>query len=253
MKYSALALAMLLASQPVAAKIVINHDHKCDIRSDWSVRSHRRAFVFARSEHAPAEIGIGGGRLFIDGKEATLSAGDRARILRLEQEMNALVPQLREIVVQAVDIAFDALVEVARGLATDPRETIDSLQQARKKLHDEMDARPLSALNGDAIGETIAPVMSEFVPEIIGGAVKGALKAAFGGGGSASDFEKRMQRMERELDVKVERRSKDLEPLAEAMCARLKSMDRIDDEIEYRLPDGARLDLLTVGLHEDKN
>ena len=250
MKYSALALALLLACQPVAAKIVVNHDRKCDIGSDWSVRTYRKAFVFARSEHTPAEVGIGGGRLFVDGKEATLSAADQARVARLEQEMTALVPQLHDIVVQAVDIAFDALVEVARGLATDPRDTIASLQQAQKKLHAEMDARPLSALNGDAIGDTIAPVMSQFVPEIVGGAVKGALKAAFGGEGSAADFERRMQTMEHELDTKVERRSKDLEPLADAMCARLQTIDRIDDELEYRLPDGGRLELLKVRAHD---
>jgi hypothetical protein len=246
MKYSALALALLLACQPVAAKTTINHEHKCDITSDWSVRTHRRAFVFARKDHSPGEIGIGGGRLFVDGKEATLVAADQARVARLEQEMNALVPQLREIVVQAVDIAFDALVEVARGLGSDPGDTVADLQRAQKKLHAHMDAQPLSALDGDAIGEAIAPVMSEFVPEIIGGAVKGALKAAFGGAGSAAEFEQRMQKMERQLDTKVEARAKDLEPLADAMCQRLQTIDRIDDELEYRLPDGARLDLLRV-------
>jgi hypothetical protein len=253
MKYSALALALLLACQPVAAKVVVNGDHKCDIVSDYAVRMHRRAFVFARSEHVPAEVGIGGGRLFVDGKEAKLSEADRARVLRLEREMNALVPELREIVVSAVDIAFDALVEVARGLATEPGDTIAQLQRAQKKLHAELDARPLGALNGDAIGDTIAPVMSEFVPEIVGGAVKGALKAAFGGPGSAADFEKRMNRMEHELDDKVEARAKDLEPLAEAMCHRLQTIDKIDDELEYRLPDGARLDLLRVGTHDDRH
>jgi hypothetical protein len=253
MKYSALAIALLLACQPAAAKLVVNGEHKCDIVSDWSVRTHRRAFVFAREDHAPGEVGIGGGRLFVDGKEAKLSAADQARVARLEQEMNALVPQIREIVVEAVDIAFDALVEVARGLATDPRETIGNLQQAQKKLHAQFDARPLAALNGDAIGDTIAPVMSEFVPEIVGGAVKGALKAAFGGEGSANDFEKRMQNMEHELDTKVEARAKDLEPLADAMCQRLQVIDKIDDELEYRLPDGARLDLLRVRPPGEKN
>jgi hypothetical protein len=34
--------------------------------------------------------------------------------------MTALVPELRHIVVEAVDIAFVALAEVARGLASDP-------------------------------------------------------------------------------------------------------------------------------------
>ena len=40
---------------------------------------------------------------------------------------------------------------------------------------------------------------------------------------------------------------KALEPMAEEMCKRLQSIDRIDDALEYRLPEGGRLDLLRVG------
>jgi hypothetical protein len=56
-----------------------------------------------------------------------------------------------------------------------------------------------------------------------------------------------MERMEKELDGKVDARAKTLEPLAESMCLRMKTIDRLDDELEYRLPDGGRLELLRVG------
>ena len=250
MKRAALASALLLASLPLSAQAglhgSINGD-KCNVHSDWSVRTHRLAFVFSQDEHKPGEIGIGGGRLFIDGSEQKLSDADHARVARLETEMHALVPQLKQVAIEAVDIAFTALVEVARGLANDPRETIDDLERARKRLRAQMEARPLTALDGDAIGHTIGPIMSEFVPQIVGGAVSGALSAAFGGEKKANEFEKKMKRMEQELDTKVEARAKDLEPLADAMCDRLKAMDRIDDELEFRLPDGGRLELLRVG------
>ena len=91
----------------------------------------------------------------------------------------------------------------------------------------------------------VGDLMSRFSPDL--SAVQGAVKAAFGGERSAQDFEKKMQRMEQELDSKVELRAKQLEPLAEAMCERLKTLDRIDDELEFRLPDGGRLELLRVG------
>ena len=252
MKPTLLALALLAASAPYAAPAeafdtTIRHDHKCDIGTDWAVRMHRRAFVFTRDAHTPAEIGIGGGRLFIDGKEAKISEADHARLRQFEQEMTQALPVLRDIVVEAVDIAFFALTEVARGLASDPKQSVAELETARSKLRAELADKPLNAFDGDAIEKVIQPVVEEFVPMIVGGAVKGALGAVFGGEKKAAEFEQRMARMEQELDRNVDARAKSLEPMAEDMCKRLRSIDLIDDAIEYRLPDGGRLDLLRVG------
>ena len=248
MKPAALAavLALALAAPPAFAGVNVN-GHKCDVHSDWSVRTHRLAFVFAKDGHTPGEVGIGGGRLFVDGREQTLSAADHARLSRMEAEMHAMLPQLREVAVQAVDIAFAALTEVARGLASDPQRTVADLERGRARVRAQMEGKPLAALDGDAIGETITPILSEFIPQIVGGAVSNALAAAFGGEQKSQEFEKRMNRMEKELDAKVVRRARELEPLAESLCGHLQAMDRIDDELEYRLPGGGRLELLRVG------
>lgn len=248
MKTAALVLASALAFASAPSFAHGNAGSKeCNVHSDWSVRPHRLAFVFSREGHVPAEVGIGGGRLFVDGREQKLGAADHARIARLEKEMHAALPQLREVVLEAVDIAFTALTEVARGLAVEPRRAVADLEQAHKRVRAQVERRPLTALDGDAIGRTIGPIIGEFVPQIVGGAVRGALSAAFGGEQKAQDFEKKMQRMEKELDAKVELRARELEPLAEALCQRMQAMDRIDDELEYRLPDDGRLELLRVG------
>jgi len=243
----ALALSFAASPAPVSAHEMEVHTHSCNVDTDWSVRMHRRAFVFSREGHDPAEVGIGGGRLFIDGKEQQLSAADHARVSRIEKEMTDSLPLMHDIVVESVDIAFYALTEVARGLATDPKAAMADLQRAQVRVRAEMQNKPLAAFDGDAIGGIIEPVVQEFVPDIVGGAVKGALGAAFGGEKKANEFEARMQRMETELDRNVDARAKLLEPKAEEMCGRLQSIDRIDDELEFRLPDGQRLDLLRVG------
>jgi hypothetical protein len=248
MKIAVLAAALALASLPFAASAETRvHNVSCDVHTDWSVRSHRLAYVFARGDHSPAEVGIGGGRLFVDGKEVQLSAADHARLSRMESEMHLLEPQLRQVVTEAVDIAFSALTEVSRGLASDPQAAMADLEKARVRLHAQLEAKPLGALDGDAFGATISPILTEFVPQIAGGAVSGALSAAFGGEEKSRAFEKKMQTMEQQINSKVEKRAKDLEPLADSMCQRLKAIDRIDDELEYRLPDGGRLELLRVG------
>ena len=245
----ALSLAALFAAAPASAHLNVN-GHQCDMGSEWTVRMHRRAFIFSKDDHTPAEVGIGGGRLFIDGKEQKLSEADHARLSRFEQEMTATLPVLHDIVVEAVDIAFAALNEVARGLASDPKQAVADLQRAQSKVRREIESKPLTAFDGDAIGKTIEPVITEFVPTIVGGAVSSALGAAFGGEKKANEFEQRMARMEQDIDRNVEARAKALEPKADELCTRLKSIDAIDDSLEYRLPDGERLDLLRAGVRD---
>jgi hypothetical protein len=246
MKPTLLALALLFATAPVAAHSNI-HGHQCNIGSDWNVHMHRRAFVFSREGGQPAEVGIGGGRLFIDGKEQQLSDADHARVGQIERQMTDALPVLHDIVVEAVDIAFSALTEVARGLASDPKQAVADLQQAQVRVRTQMQDKPLAAFDGNAIGRVIEPVIAEFVPQIVGGAVSSALGAAFGGEKKANDFEQRMSHMEQEIDRNVDKRAEALEPKADDLCNRLKSIDAIDDQLEFRLPDGGRLDLLRVG------
>lgn len=253
MKRAALPIALLLASGMVQAHSDQGGRHaSCDIGSDYSVSPYREAFVFKGEDGKPADIGLGGGRLFIDGKEQTLTPADHQRLVAFESELHALVPQMKEVAIEATDIAFTALIEVARALASDPVPAISDLEQAHVKVRRQIDTTPLFAFNDDAIGSVIEPIMTEYVPEIAGGATKMALKAVFGGEKARTAFQARMDRMGRELDTRVDARAKALEPLAEAMCQRLRKMDDLDNTLEFRLPNGQNLQLLRVD-HPEKN
>jgi hypothetical protein len=249
MRFAILAAGLLLASGSAQAHSEGRHSHiGCDIGSNYSVREYRSAFLFSKDDGEPAEIGIGGGRLFIDGKEVSLSKADQQRLGHLETEMHLLVPEMRQIAVE--DIAFTALTEVARGLSKTPEATISELESAHQRMRREMVARPLSAFNDDAMGDVIKPIITKFIPDIVGGAVSSALSAAFGGDKKATEFERKMTHMERELDTKVEKRADKLEPLADAMCKRLRRMDELDDALEYRQPNGEALELLRVDRYQ---
>ena len=246
MKALLIGTAVLLASTGAMAHPEDGVHVGCNIRSDYSVNMHRRAFVFSRESGGPAEIGLGGGRLFIDGKEQNLSESDHRRLEKMEAEMHVLVPEAEKITTEAIEIAFTALTEVARGLSSDPGHTVATLDAAHQRMRREMGARPLAIFKDDAMGEVIKPILEQYVPDIVGGAVRAALKAAFSSGTEATELKLRMERMERELDGKVDARAKRLEPLAASMCQRLRRIDDIDDSLDFRLPDGAALQLLRV-------
>jgi hypothetical protein len=247
MKRAALTVALLMAAGLAHASSDKRASHaSCDVSSDYSVSTRGKAVVFTRKDAKPFALGIGGGRLFIDGEEATLSAADHERLRQLETEVQVLIPEVGQITVEAINIAFTALIEVARGLSSDPKASVAGLEKAREQALGKVTASSIFLLNEDAVEGIVEPIITEFVPELVGEAVSMAMKMAFAGEAKAKEFEARMERMEHELDTKVEARAKALEPLAEVMCKRLRRIDEIDNAIEFRLPDNQPLQLLQL-------
>jgi hypothetical protein len=159
----------------------------------------------------------------------------------MEREFRALQPEMEQVVTEAVDIAFTALTEVARGLSADPGQTVAELQASHRRVRAKMAASPLALFNDDAMAGIVEPIMREHMPDIVGGAVRTAIKAAFSTGKEAGELQARMDRMEHELDARVDARAEALEPLAKSMCSRLRRMDALDDALEVRTADGRSL------------
>lgn len=254
MKAALLPIALLLASAGAQA-----HDSRgrvqvgCDIHSDYSISTYRSAFLFQRDEGPARKVGIGGGRLFVDGKEIHLSNADAERIAQFERELRELTPEVQHVSREAVEIAFTALIEVARGLSSDPDDTIASLERSRRQALDEIRSNPLAVFNDESMEDMVEPILTRFVPDVAGGAVSAGLRAAFAGEVERRKFQMRMDRMKHELDTRVDARAKDLEPLADAMCRRLERMDALDDALEYRLPRGESLQFLEIDNHRHKD
>jgi hypothetical protein len=249
----ALALACAGTAAGASARVLDDGGHRlsCNVSSRYSVRPAGRAFVF-RQDEDKREIGIGGGRLFIDGHEVTVSDADHARLRRMEGEMHALVPELQQVATEALDIAFTALTEVARELSADPGQTVANLETSHRRAMARMRNTPMVLFDRDAMADVVQPILRDYLPEIIGGAVRTAIKAAFTIG-KDGDLQARMDRMEHELDTRVDARAKALEPLAEQMCSRLRRIDALDDSLDVRLPDGRALDLLRADTRSDRH
>lgn len=242
-----LAAALCLATGNALARDRHVHVHdSCDVHSEYALQMHGKAFVFTRDDGPAQHVAIGGGRLFVDGKEVALDAADRERVQRFEAGLNRLVPQMQAVVVDATDIAFSALEEVARGFA--PKggsDVVARLEESRAKLHAELRDRPVMMFNDDLEARVIKPVVTEYVPLIAGNAVSSTLAVVFSGDEKkAEEFGRRMDAMGDEIERKVEKRAKSLEPRVDALCDGARDLDRLEDGLALRLEGGQALDLL---------
>lgn len=224
---------------------------RCNIESDYSFSQQGRTLVFSRDAAPGKRILIQDSRLIVDGRDLVLSEQDKKRIGQFESEMHLLVPQVKKVSMEAVDIAFDALVEVSQAFNGDRNNpTITKLQKARIELRNAIAKDPALMINDDLDGKIIAPIISDFVPDVIGAAVRQALSLAFSGDAKkAKEFEKRMDNMGKQIETKVEARAKKLEPLAVAMCERVRNMERLENDLSVRLSNKKKINLLDTRAH----
>ncbi|HWR96723.1 MAG TPA: DUF2884 family protein [Arenimonas sp.] len=219
-------------------------DVGCNASSDYQVSLSGQAFVFENDQGRDTRVVLGGGKLFLNGKPAVLSAADQKRADAFEAELRQLVPESRQVAVEAVGMAVDALIEVSVALSGDEGKRGDYDKARTKALAAASDSKTLPIFNDDAMESIVDPIVAEFVPGITGSALGFAMNSVFAGEEKTKAMDARMDAMDKDLDARMEARAKALEPLAQSMCKRIQRMDAIDDSLEVRLPNGKPINFL---------
>ena len=242
------ALCIAFVAHP-AMGAEIQVDASCDIDSDYDLTIDERSVILTRESGVPHAIVMRQGKLFVDDRWVELNAADRRRIADFERGTREAMPEVQAIGRDAADIAFTVLGEVAAGFASDPEIVKQKLARARSQLDARL-ARSVTPnrFNGRELGDGIGEAVAEVIPSMIGDIVSGAIGAAFSGDASRL---KRLEDLDAQIDARVEPRARALEARAQALCRRLVELDRIDDALEFRLPDGRALGLLETRPSDD--
>ena len=237
--------ALLLACGSAAAS---NVSVNCDVHSDYDLALTPKSLILTRKDGAPKTVLMRQGRLFIDDTWVEVSPADRDRLVAYERQARATMPLAQQIGRDAADIAFIALGEVAKGFSNDPVKTDAKLKQARVEL-DRTLAISVSAthFNSQDLGKGVAEAIGDVMPMVVGDIVGGAMRAAFSGDSARLE---RMDNRDKRIEAIVEPRTKTLEHNAQELCLKMRTLDGIDDALQYR-HDGKPLDLLQVKVKAD--
>jgi len=247
--------AMLLAAALGAAvsmpAFAHTHIHDCDLSSDYALSIKPDRLVFKRHAGTPAQIEIANGTLRVDGTLVATNAADAQRRRDAEQEVRVLVPEVKGIARDAVAIAFDAVGQVAAAFAHDGAAARRSAEHIAA-LGREIDRKTAATDSFDHwedadIDRLVGSTVEAVVPEIVGNVTAEALKVAFTGDeAAAAELEARASGIEKSVDRAVEKQAAALEARAMGVCSRLRALDRAQADLDVRLPDGSRLDLVRV-------
>lgn len=239
--------AFMLAGAGAQAGIAIDAN-RCDLDSDYGLAIEPDRLVFTRHDGTPTRIEMAGGQMRIDGEPVALSQADRARVRAFEAGVRELVPEVRAIAMEAVEIAFTALHEVAIGLSGDPQPILDRMEASRARLVRQLAGDERRLVIDEAQVETaVEELVGELVPELVGQITTAAIAAALSGDeDKVKDIQARADGLEAQIEAKVEPRAEALKTRADALCPQIAELDALDEAFEVRLAGGERLDLLQV-------
>lgn len=244
----ALGLAALTLSAPV-----ISGNIDCDIESPYSLDLKGEGIAFSSKDSSPRHVRFDKGHLYIDGREVVLSAHDRQTISEMEDEVRGIAAEAVVIASEGIDIAFDALSEVSRALIENSDrqvELVKSLEKTRSvvqtQIRDAVLNRPFDEKAFQALIESQVETMaSELVKVVVGEVVPRAIAAALSGDDAAvKDIEARANRLEAEIEKRVEAKAREIERRAETLCPRVKSLVELESSLALRLEDGSQLNLI---------
>lgn len=242
--------AFALAGISVAHAGIDLHGADCGLHSDYSMAIQPDALVFTRKDGPGAEIVIAHGTLRVDGRAVELGAADRERMLGIEHGVRDVLPQVRGIAHDAIQIAFDAVSEVSGAFAKDAdaaRASAQRLARTAADIHRRIDASEnLAAWKYEDLDRLIEQGVGTLVSEVVGNVAGQAISVALSGDEkAAAELEARANGIDAKVERIVARHSKDLEARAGSVCTRLRTLARLEAELEAR-PLGRRLDLVRV-------
>lgn len=243
---AALVAGLVLASTPVLAADGDDtaprlSSDQCEISTPYNVLVDTGGVWLYRDSGVPKEIFFHDGTLSVDRAVQTVSAADAARLRRLESGARTLMPQVTSVARESTGIAFDALagvVEVMTGSARKVRQ----VERFRTDTLGYIDTTlGTGRWDQEVFGAGFESRIEDAAERMTGSLGRSVMWQVFTG--RAGRMDARAERMEADLDHKIEARSAALEVQADALCTHVRELQSIQAALEYRL-DGQRLVML---------
>ncbi|MDL5364246.1 YggN family protein [Xanthomonas sp. NCPPB 2654] len=220
---------------------------QCGFSTPYDVIVDRTGVMLTRSDGMPKTVFLHDGRLQVDGVAQALGNADAQRLRQMERGAQALMPEVAGIARETVGITFDAFGGVVEAIT-------GSRSKARKlEVHRDAALAHLDRTLGrgrwqqELFDKAFEADVSAAAEEMASALTRGVMFAVFTG--RADAIEKRTAAMEKDLERRMDARGKALEARADALCVQVAALDALEQQLDYRLPGGKRLDLLE---HRDK-
>lgn len=252
MRRHMLAFVTLIASATVGAvQAGDSHGHQltCSYSSDYDLQVQPQGIAFTRIGGHPRDVFMHDGKLRVDGRDADVSDDDATRLRQYEHEVRDLLPAVTGIARDGVDIGYSALTTVVATLSENGDERTRLLHELRDRHAQAM--RHIDGTLGQGSwkagdgADLFGNELQQTVADLVGDVTRDVLKDAFSGdAGKLASLQARTESLDSTIDKVVDAPADRLGQRAEALCPRLSHLQQLQQQFQFRLPDGERLQLI---------
>jgi len=222
----------------------------CHASSSYDLTVQPDSLLFDRPDPAPRRILLHDGTLRVDGQAVALDDESQDRLTLFERDLRALVPRVKAVADQGVDVAVQAVRTEAGGLnlAADTRAELD-----RRLATDAADLKSRIAAShsthdwhGTAANQYAQRLATDVVPLLAADLGQQALTAALGGDlQGAAALRERASNLANAWPARLQQRMQVLRPQIEALCPDIQRLATLQQGVRDNR--GQPLDLLLVG------
>ncbi|MBO9828363.1 DUF2884 family protein [Xanthomonas sp. A2111] len=216
------------------------HDHRpqvssrqCGLSTPFNVLADTGGIWLTRSDgDGPREIFFHAGELSVDRRVQQIGAADAQRLLEMERETRALMPQVADLSHEVVDLSYDVLgsvVEMLTGSAGNARK----IERLRTHANAYVDGTlGKGSWDQEAFDDRFEDYVETQTESFVGSITRHVLWQVVTG--RAEAIGERADRMDAALEARLDARSKGIESKAQALCARVARLDQLQQALEYR-------------------
>jgi hypothetical protein len=218
-------LSMLCLSPSYAQDLAAT----CHASSSYDITVKTDSLMFDRPSPAPFHVDLRSGDLRTDGKTVSLNAENQDRLALFERQLRALVPQVRRVAQNGVDMAVQGMRAEAdgMGLSADARAELDR----RLNTHATELKRRIAVSQsthdwqGDFVDQTMNQIGADLLPLLASDLGQQAINAALSGDlQTAASLRDRAASLATQLQPRMEHRMQALRPQIQALCPAIKQL-----------------------------
>ena len=221
----------------------------CHASSSYDLTIASTGLLFDRPQVAPRRIELRAGKITLDGTALRLNTEEGDRIVLFEQELRALVPKVKTVASNGVDLAMKAMRSETAGLGAS-EETLAALDAKLIARGSELKRRIAASASthdwqGDAIERYATDIAADIAPLLAADLGEQAVAAALSGDvDAAAGLRDHAVDLNGGLRQRLERRMQALRPQIEALCPSVRRLY----ELQHGVHDANRqsLDLLEI-------
>jgi len=231
----------------------IEFDRQCDLELNNELNITPKHILIKESDETIVDI-YNDETIFINGDQITLDNEQQKLVTEYSLALRAAVPQVAEIAVDAVEVAFEG-INAGLGNMINLDNTRDKFEEIKTRINDKYNQNEghysfsegnfSTNIEDEQIGDAVKDVIKDVAPQLIGKVLANIGNSMAEGNMDFSDLDGLDTRIESEIDARTE----DLEQKADEFCKNLKRVDKIEDNLIATNHKFTNLDLIKITTH----